>query len=334
MPVQPEEKRMYMQAIQIIGAGSAEPARVVTNDDLANIMDTSDDWIFPRTGIHSRRFCAEDETAGTLAHRAAEAAIRDAGIKKEDLDLILVASMSSDYAAPIIAATLQKTLGLREIPALDINAACSGFIYGLEVARGLLMASRKRYALVVGSEQLSRLLSMEDRNTAVLFGDGAGACIVELLPEDAGIENGTKPLYEALLGSRGSDVILAPGCYGTTPVDHMLMDGKEVFLFAVKTIPEVLEALLEKSGLALEDLDYVVCHQANARIIRNVVRKLHAREEQFFMNMETYGNTSGASIPMALAEMKQKNLLKHGAKLALIGFGAGLTYGGALLTVR
>jgi 3-oxoacyl-[acyl-carrier-protein] synthase-3 len=198
----------------------------------------------------------------------------------------------------------------------------------------VLRASRKRYALVVGSEQLSRLLSMEDRNTAVLFGDGAGACIVELLPEDAGIENGTRPLYEALLGSRGSDVILAPGCYGTTPVDHMLMDGKEVFLFAVKTIPEVLEALLEKSGLALEDLDYVVCHQANARIIRNVVRKLHAREEQFFMNMETYGNTSGASIPMALAEMKQKNLLKHGAKLALIGFGAGLTYGGALLTVR
>lgn len=327
-----------MNEMKLIGLGAAYPSRVVTNDDLSQQMETSDAWIYPRTGIHARRFCSAEESAVTLAIEAAGKALAEAesqGVPASAIGAIVVASMSADLATPSIAAILQRELRLPEVPALDINAACSGFIYGLEVARSLAAVSGRRYALVVGTEQLSRLLSMEDRSTAILFGDGAGAAVIECTENS----EEAKP-YVRLFGSRGSDVILAPGVYTgayeakhaeTVCIDHMLMDGKEVFVFACDIIPRIIGGLLEQSGETMEDIDHVVCHQANARIIRHVYRAMHWPAEKFFMNMETLGNTSAASIPTALYDMQQQGRLQRGERLILAGFGGGLTWGGCIL---
>ena len=331
--------------MKLIGLGAAYPGRLVTNDDLSLEMDTSDAWIYPRTGIHARRFCTAEESAVTLAIEAAGKALAEAesqGVPASDIGAIVVASMSADLATPSIAAILQRELRLPEVPALDINAACSGFIYGLEVARSLAAVSGRRYALVVGTEQLSRLLSMEDRSTAILFGDGAGAAVIECT-ETAGNREEAAP-YVRLFGSRGSDVILAPGVYTgayeareetnaeTVCIDHMLMDGKEVFMFACDIIPSIIGGLLEQSGETMEDIDHVVCHQANARIIRHVYRAMHWPAEKFFMNMEKLGNTSAASIPTALYDMQQQGRLQREERLILAGFGGGLTWGGCILS--
>lgn len=331
--------------MKLIGLGAAYPGRLVTNDDLSLEMDTSDAWIYPRTGIHARRFCMAEESAVTLAIEAAGKALAEAesqGVPASDIGAIVVASMSADLATPSIAAILQRELRLPEVPALDINAACSGFIYGLEVARSLAAVSGRRYALVVGTEQLSRLISMEDRSTAILFGDGAGAAVIECT-ETAGNREEAAP-YVRLFGSRGSDVILAPGVYTgayearektnaeTVCIDHMLMDGKEVFMFACDIIPRIIGGLLEQSGETMEDIDHVVCHQANARIIRHVYRAMHWPAEKFFMNMEKLGNTSAASIPTALYDMQQQGRLQRGERLILAGFGGGLTWGGCILS--
>ena len=334
-----------MNEMKLIGLGAAYPGRLVTNDDLSLEMDTSDAWIYPRTGIHARRFCTAEESAVTLAIEAAGKALAEAesqGVPASDIGAIVVASMSADLATPSIAAILQRELRLPEVPALDINAACSGFIYGLEVARSLAAVSGRRYALVVGTEQLSRLLSMEERSTAILFGDGAGAAVIECT-ETAGNREEAAP-YVRLFGSRGSDVILAPGVYTgayeareetnaeTVCIDHMLMDGKEVFMFACDIIPRIIGGLLEQSGETMEDIDHVVCHQANARIIRHVYRAMHWPAEKFFMNMEKLGNTSAASIPTALYDMQQQGRLQRGERLILAGFGGGLTWGGCILS--
>ena len=331
--------------MKLIGLGAAYPGRLVTNDDLSLEMDTSDAWIYPRTGIHARRFCTAEESAVTLAIEAAGKALAEAesqGVPASDIGAIVVASMSADLPTPSIAAILQRELRLPEVPALDINAACSGFIYGLEVARSLAAVSGRRYALVVGTEQLSRLLSMEDRSTAILFGDGAGAAVIECT-ETAGNREEAAP-YVRLFGSRGSDVILAPGVYTgayeareetnaeTVCIDHILMDGKEVFMFACDIIPRIIGGLLEQSGETMEDIDHVVCHQANARIIRHVYRAMHWPAEKFFMNMEKLGNTSAASIPTALYDMQQQGRLQRGERLILAGFGGGLTWGGCILS--
>ena len=334
-----------MNEMKLIGLGAAYPGRLVTNDDLSLEMDTSDAWIYPRPGIHARRFCTAEESAVTLAIEAAGKALAEAesqGVPASDIGAIVVASMSADLATPNIAAILQRELRLPEVPALDINAACSGFIYGLEVARSLAAVSGRRYALVVGTEQLSRLLSMEDRSTAILFGDGAGAAVIECT-ETAGNREEAAP-YVRLFGSRGSDVILAPGVYTgayeareetnaeTVCIDHMLMDGKEVFMFACDIIPRIIGGLLEQSGETMEHIDHVVCHQANARIIRHVYRAMHWPAEKFFMNMEKLGNTSAASIPTALYDMQQQGRLQRGERLILAGFGGGLTWGGCILS--
>jgi len=356
-----------LKGLKIIGLGGALPSRTVTNDALGEIMDTSDAWIFPRTGIHERKFCAEDESALTLAIKAADKAIQDAGISKDSIGAIVVASMSPDLATPSMAALVQKELELPQVPALDLNAACSGFIYALEVARGLLSADlnvydiyneakdgaenkpaapKEKCALVIGTEQLSRLISMEDRSTAILFGDGAGAAIVKLNGEES-TEDSKSKLYTSLLGSRGSGVIEAPATYTgayektlrtcteeSVPVDHMLMDGKEVFVFACDIIQRIINGLMTKTGITLDDVDHVVCHQANARIIRHVIRAMHAPEEKFFMNMEKLGNVSAASIPIALYEMQEKGLLHEGERLILAGFGGGLTWGGCVISYK
>ena len=319
-----------MNGLTLLATGSAAGSRVVTNDDFAKTLDTSDEWIYSRTGIHERHFCGEGESCVSLAEDAARKALSRAGLSWEDLDCCIAVTVSGDYTSPGVACSLQRDLGLREdIPVLDVNAACSGFLYGMEVARGFLESGRSRralvgkkggYALVVGCEQLSKLLDLQERGTCVLFGDGAGAAV---------FRSDENALYASFLGARGGDEIVVPG-----PGDgsrKITMDGKAVFRFAVEALPKTLKALLQESGLTLDEVDWVVCHQANSRIIDHCVRSMKANPSKFYKNMDHFGNTSAASIPMALDEMAEKGLLKAGQTILLDGFGAGLTWGGALL---
>ena len=310
-----------MKNIEIIGTGMAVPSKVVTNDDLSLIVDTSDEWISTRTGIKKRYFCNENESANMLAIEAAGKAIEASGIKPADIGVCICATVSGDFATPSMACMVQRHLELREnIPSFDINAACSGFIYGLEVARDLLNGTGEKYALIVGCEQLSRLLDMTDRTTCVLFGDGAGAAVVRLSDEK---------IYASTLGTRGGVEILAEGA-GQKP-SRLKMQGTEVFKFATTIIPKCMEELKKKSGLGIEDTDKVICHQANERIIDFVIRRMKADPSKFYKNMDRYGNTSAASVPIALDELVKSGEVKKGDLLMMVGFGGGLTWAGVLI---
>jgi len=310
-----------MRGLEIISCGGSHPQHAVTNDDLARIVDTSDEWIRSRTGICSRYFCVEErgETTNSMAIAAAKQALERSGLQKEEIGCIITATVSGDYATPSVSCMIQRELGLREdIPVLDVNAACTGFMYALETARGLLEGTGGTYALVTGAEQLSKMLDMNDRSTCVLFGDGAGSCVVKAV--------GANATYASYLGAKGEMAIEAKGP-GSSP-SYIKMDGKEVFRFAVGAIPKCIRALLDKTGRTLEDVDWVVCHQANSRIIDHCVKRMKAPAEKFYENMDHFGNTSGASIPLAINEMYEKGLLQNGQDLLLVGFGSGLTWGG------
>ncbi len=312
-----------MEGLQLISTGGALPSRVVTNEDLSKLVDTSDEWITTRTGIRQRRFCGEGQTTATLAIEAAKQALERSGLQAEQIGCCVCATLSGAYATPSTACLVQHELGLAEdIPVLDVNAACSGFIYGAAVARGLLAArpqDSRRFALVIGCEQLSRLMDMTDRNTCVLFGDGAGAAIFALA-EDSD--------FAVDLGARGDMAIETP------PNGPIHMDGRAVFRFAVDALPRTLHAVLEATHHTLDEVDWVVCHQANSRIIDHCVKKMQADPEKFYKNMDRHGNTSAASIPVALNELAEDGRLQPGMRIACIGFGGGLTWGGMLLTVK
>lgn len=312
-----------MVGIQLIATGRAMPKKEITNDDLSKIVDTNDEWISTRTGIKSRHFC-EDEQNWQIALEAATKAIEKAGIEKSEIGILVVATFTPDYATPSVSCILQKELGLdTSVAAFDINAACSGFLYALKVANGLLTDEKRPYALVIGSEQISSRMNMEDRGTCVLFGDGAGAAVIRRNPEKR---------FVSILGANGD--VEALGCYGhTSDTPYIYMDGKRVFKFAVQTMTKVAEEVLDEAGLTLDDIDYVVCHQANERIIRTVMKQLHAPEEKFFINIQNYGNTSAASIPIALDEMNEQGKLQPGSKLLCVAFGAGFTWGGTLIEI-
>lgn len=311
-----------MEGLELIATGAALPKRSVHNDDLSKQMDTSDEWIFTRTGIHSRYFCEGDETATTLAIEAGRQAMQNAGVSAEELGALVVGTCSGEYASPSTACLVQKALELPDnIPVTDVNAACTGFIYATEIARGFLADGGKPYALVIGTEQISRYLDMSDRSTAVLFGDGAGAAVFRRTP---GAE------YLRVLGANGGLQINVPGAASPMP-EKISMDGKEVFRFATSAMRRGMEELLEKSGRTIDEIDWVICHQANSRIIDYCVKKMKAPHEKFFENMEHFGNTSGASIPLALHEMNEKHMLGEGERLMLVGFGSGLTWGGVLM---
>lgn len=308
-----------MMGLKFISTGRCIPEKVVTNDDLSQLVDTSDEWIRTRTGISQRHFC-DGESAVDLAVGAARQALERSGVRPEDIGVCVVATCTPEHAAPSDACMVQAALGIPEdVPCFDLNAGCTGFLYGLETVRGMLALSRRPYALLVGCEQLSRVLDMTDRSTCVLFGDGAGAAVLTL---DDG-------LWEAMLGSRGNwEILWVDGPGPDTAAVHM--DGQGVYRFAVEAIPSCARTLLERSGLTLDDIDWIVPHQANRRIIETAAKRLHAPIEKFYQNMERYGNTSAASIPIALDEMNTAGLLKRGQRVMCIGFGAGLTWGGAL----
>ena len=309
-----------MKGLKIVATGRALPAKVVTNDDMSKLVETSDEWIATRTGIRTRHFCA-GETQADLAEQAARRALERGKVDVGDLCACIVATVTPDCSAPTSACLLQQRLDLPEdIPCFDMNVGCTGFIYALQVARGFLLQSGRPYALVIGAEVLSRVTDFTDRGTCVLFGDGAGAAVVTLADSP----------YACTLGARGdAEAIFIEGPGPERPYIHM--DGQKVFRFAVEAVPHCIRVLLEETGLTLADIDWFVPHQANKRIIDHVAKKLKVPNEKFYQNMMRYGNTSAASIPIALDEMAEQGLLKRGQKVLCVGFGAGLTWGGALL---
>ena len=309
-----------MQGIKIVATGRALPQKVVTNDDLSRLVNTNDEWISTRTGIRQRYFC-EEETCQSLAILAARRAVEKAEIDKKEIGLVIVATATADNVFPSVACMVQNALGLeKEVLAFDLSAACSGFLYGLGVCRSVLLNQDKRYALLIGSEQMSRILDMEDRSTCVLFGDGAAAAVITLEENE----------FYQKAWSDGNEEVLS--CKGVGYENqHLLMEGSKVFKFAVKAIAQGIDEILEKAGKTMEDIDYVVCHQANERIIDHVSRKYQG--VKFYKNMDRYANTSAASIPIALDEMYENGILKEGMQIICVGFGAGFTWSSALLTI-
>lgn len=308
-----------MAGIKMIGLGKSQGDLVVTNDDLAQIVDTSDEWVRAKTGIRSR-FFAKDKTNEDMAFEAAGQAIEKAGIDRKDIGLCIVCTFTPDDFTPAVACNVAGRLGLPEqIMALDINGACSGFIYGCNIANSLLAGKQNQYALVIGSEKISPLMDMSDRGTCVLFGDGAGAAVLE---------------YD-----QAADFVFFGGCAASKEILYcsrretaIKMAGQEVYRFAVSKVPECIKEVLALAECTDKDIDYFVCHQANERIIDNAARRISKDKEKFFKNLYDYGNTSAASIPIALCEMEEQGLLHSGAKLICTGFGAGLTYGSMLIT--
>jgi 3-oxoacyl-(acyl-carrier-protein) synthase III len=313
----------------ILGTGHAAPDLAVTNEQLENLVDTTDEWIFTRSGIKERRIMS-GETMTDMCKKAAVEALRDADVKPEELDLIICATVKGDYISPSQACLLQHELGAN-CPAFDINAACSGFLYALNVADAFFSGDKVKKVLVVAMESLSKLVDWHDRATCVLFGDGGGAAVL-------GAGEG---LLSILTTAQGCvDPLNIPHVSGESPFEGeaMLhptptvnMSGQEVFKFAVNALARDLQLAIENAGLSQEDIDWVIPHQANIRIIDSAATRLNIPRERFYVNLSRYGNTSAGSIPIALDEMNKEGLLKNGQHIALVSFGAGLTTGACVI---
>lgn len=323
-----------MNKVKIKGVGSYVPSRVVTNDDLSNLVDTSNEWIVERTGIYERRISEGEETTD-IAYKAAKIALEDSGIKGEELDLIIVATITPDYFTPSVACMIQKKLNARNATAFDINAACTGFIYALEVGESLLKTGRYKKALIIGAETLSKIVDWNDRSTCVLFGDGAGCCIIENLNDS---KSGIINTYSISEGENGDSLICGANDLINPFVlekkvksKYVSMNGREVFKFATRAMVEAVKNVLEGTDYTLEDIDYVIPHQANLRIIDYAAKKLQLPLEKFYTNLSSVGNTSSASVPIALAQLNSENKINNGDLLVLVGFGGGLTCGATLI---
>lgn len=305
----------------IIGIGKYVPEKVVTNFDLEKMMDTSDEWIRTRTGIEERRFAADDQETSDLAVAAAKEAIAKAGITPEEIGLILVATVTQDQNFPSVACMVQEQIGAVNAAAMDQAAACSGFIYSLVTAKQFVESNTYKYVLVVGVEKLSKVLDWEDRNTAVLFGDGASAAVVGPVSEGRGI----------LSFELGADGTGGKNLY-LTQQDTIAMNGREVFKFAVRQMGESAVNVLEKAGLTKEDVDFLVPHQANIRIMESARERLELPPEKMSKTIHKYGNTSAASIGISLVDELEAGKIKDDDLLVLVGFGGGLTWGA--VTIR
>lgn len=321
-----------MSFVRVSGVGSYVPDKVVTNDDLSKIVDTSDEWISSRTGIKKRRIATSENTSD-LAGKAALKALENSAVKAEEIDLIIVATTTSDSFIPSMACKVQREIGAKNAVSFDIAAACSGLMYAMSIARTYIIAGIYKKALVIGSEVLSKVLNWEDRNTCVLFGDGAGAMILEASDVDGipFMDIGSDPTKYEVLTSNGL-ALSNPFTECKADAAHYVeMNGKEVFKFAVNIIEKSINDILEKENLTIEDIDYIVCHQANYRIIDYVAKSFKGHREKFYMNLDEYGNTSSATIGIALDNMNELGLLKKSQRIILVGFGGGLTWGSALV---
>ncbi len=316
---------------RIIGTGSCLPETVVTNDDLSRIMDTSDEWISSRTGIRQRHLVREETTAGMSAE-AARRAMDNAGITAQDIDLIIVGTVTADHVLPSCACEVQAAIGAEHAVAFDINAACSGFMFALNIAHAYLQTGTYKTALVIGAETLSKIMDWNDRSTCVLFGDGAGAVVLQLssqggvLAFDQG-SDGVKGGVLSCVNRTNNNPLVET----SKELGYVHMDGQEVYRFAVTTVPASVIRTVRAAGLSVEDIDYFALHQANVRILQAVAKRLKAPEDKFPISLDRCGNISAASVPILLDEMNRKGLLKPGMKIAMSGFGGGLTWASAVL---
>ena len=320
-----------LQGCAITGIGSYVPERVLTNADLEKIVDTTDEWIITRTGIKERRMAAEGEHTSTMAVKAAHRALEQAGLAAADLDLIVVATITPDMPFPATACLVQRELGATKAAAFDLEAACSGFIYAIEIGRAFITSGVYENILIIGAEKLSSIIDWEDRNTCVLFGDGAGAAVMHR-------RKGARGVLATRLGRDGTkaDSLDMPGGGSRRPatvdsvnerIHFLKMEGKEVFKAAVNAMTGAAKDVLERSGVGIEDIKCIIPHQANQRIISAIGERLGAREDQVFVNLQKYGNTSAASVAVALDEALQAGKIQRGDKILIVAFGAGLTWG-------
>jgi len=320
-----------MYNVEIAGTGSYVPEHKVSNEDLSKFVDTSDEWISQMTGIRERRISL-GETTAEMAVRSARLALEDAGIPPEEVELIIVATVTPDNFFPSTACQVQSRIGAGKATSFDISAACTGFIYGLNIARQFIRTGVVKTALVIGSEVLSKITDWDDRNTCVLFADGAGAAV---------LIRGEEGIISQVTGSDGSlgehlacQAVPLKNRFcaaGGKTTDYVTMNGREIFKFAVNIIPECIEKVLEGSGYTLEEINHIIPHQANVRIIDAAAKKLQIEKDRFYVNIHKYGNTSSASIPLALDEMSKGGLLKAGDLIVLVGFGGGITFGAQLI---
>src|SRR5690625_193684 len=306
--------------VGIIGTGHYAPDNVVTNKDLEKIVDTTDEWIRTRTGIEERRIAGDEEDSSDMAFHAAEKALANAGITAEELDLILVATISPDTPFPSVACMIQDRLGAKNAAAMDVAAACAGFMYGVISGAQFIKTKVYKHVLVVGVDKLSKIIDWKDRNTCVLMGDGAGAAVLGEVSEGKGI-------LSIELGANGAG---GKELYQNEK-NYLVMNGREVFKFAVRQMPESSEAVIRKAGLNKEDVDYLVPHQANIRIMEAARQRLNIPDERMAKTINRYGNNSSASIPIALSESINDGKIKDGDIIVLVGFGGGLTWGAVAL---
>lgn len=323
------------KAVGILGLGCYVPEKVLTNHDLEKIVETSDEWIVERTGIKNRHIAAEGEATSDMSVIAAERALADAGVSPEEIELVIVATASADHAFPSTACLVQDRIGAKNAAAFDLSAGCSGFVYSLGVASQMVKSGLYKKALIIGAETLSRIMNWEDRNTCVLFGDGAGAAVIGEVEDGLGVlgidlgsdGSGGKYLFQPAGGSR------RPASHETVDArEHFIhMNGNEVFKFAIQIMGKTAKRALAKAGLEPAYVDLLVPHQANIRIINSAAKRLKMPMEKVWVNVDKYGNTSAASIPIALCEAQEQGVLKKGGTVLLVGFGAGLTWSSIVL---
>jgi len=323
-----------MRNASITGWGKYLPDNILTNKDLEEIVDTSDDWIRSRTGIKQRYIADDGETTSDLAYHAARKALKTADLKAEEIDMIIVATVTPDMPFPATSCILEDRLGADNAATFDLEAGCSGFVYGLSVASQFIESGMYDNILVVGAETLSKIMDWEDRNTCVLFGDGAGAAVVQAVDKGG--------LMSFDLGSDGSggESLYMPGGGSLNPatektvedkLHYIKMAGNQVFKFAVKRMSQASRDVVNKAGFGTEDVDLFIPHQANTRIINSAAKRLDLNNDEVYVNLPEYGNTSSASVPIAMAEAREKGLIKNGDKVVLVAFGAGLTWASAFL---
>lgn len=318
--------------IGILGTGSYVPEKILTNDDLSKMVDTSDEWITTRTGIKERRIAAPDQATSDLAVEAAAKAIEDAGIDKSEIDLVIVATMTPDHAAASSAAIVQHRLGLTAA-AFDLAAACTGFVYAYAAGYSFIKAGIYRKVLVIGVETMSSVIDWEDRNTCVLFGDGAGAVVMGEVET-----GGTLAMHLVADGSGAADLSV-PSSGSRMPITketienkqiYLQMNGREIFKFAVRVFPETVENVLAQQNMTADEVNLFIPHQANVRIIESIAKRFKQPMDKFYINLQKYGNTSAATIPLALDEAVKEGRVKKGDRIVATGFGGGLTYGSIL----
>ncbi|MHB8170006.1 MAG: beta-ketoacyl-ACP synthase III [Thermincolia bacterium] len=321
--------------VGITGIGSYVPERIMTNAELEKSVSTTDEWIRTRSGIRERRIAGEDIATSDLSVIAAQRALEDAGVQASDLDLIILATITPDYPWPATACLVQDKLGANRAAAFDVSAGCTGLVYGLAVGSQFIQTGMYRNVLVIGGETLSKIINWQDRSTCVLFGDGAGAVVLQPVEEGNGLMSidlgsegaGAQLLYQPAGGTR------RPACEESlAQKEHFLhMNGREVYKFAVRVMEQSTLKAIEKAGLTVEDIDYIIPHQANIRIIQAAAKRLKVNMDKIYVNVDKYGNTSAASIGIALDEALQEGKIKNGDNIVLVGFGAGLTWGAVVL---